>query len=77
VRLVGGITVKNIILAGIGILVLSIIVPIAFENFFDVNTDGWDSGVAALWVIIPLAVVIYFVVKYLMASVSGTGGKNR
>jgi len=72
----GGITVKNIILAGVGILVLSIIVPIAFENFFEVNTDSWDSGVAALWVIIPLAVVIYFVVKYLMASVSGSGSKD-
>ena len=72
----GGITVKNIILAGVGILVLSIIVPIAFENFFEVNTDLWDSGVAALWVIIPLAVVIYFVVKYLMASVSGSGSKD-
>ena len=72
----GGITVKNIILAGVGILVLSIIVPIAFENFFEVNTDSWDSGVAALWVIIPLAVVIYFVVKYLMASVTGSGKED-
>ena len=72
----GGITVKNIILAGVGILVLSIIVPIAFENFFEVNTDSWDSGVAALWVIIPLAVVIYFVVKYLIASVSGSGKED-
>jgi hypothetical protein len=65
---------KSIILTGIGVLVLSIIVPIAFDNFFDVNTDGWDSGVAALWVIIPLGVIIYFVVKYLMKSVSGTKG---
>lgn len=71
----GGINVKMIIMVGISILVLSIIVPIAFENFFGVNTDTWDAGVAALWVVIPLAVVIFFVVKYLMASVGGTGGK--
>jgi len=69
-------SVKNIIMVGIAVLVLSIIIPIAFNNFFDVNTNGWDSGVAALWVIIPLAVIIYFVVKFLMKSVSGTGGKG-
>jgi len=69
-------SVKNIIMVGIAVLVLSIIIPIAFNNFFDVNTDGWDSGVAALWVIIPLAVIIYFVVKFLMKSVSGSGGKG-
>jgi len=70
-------SVKNIIMVGIAVLVLSIIIPIAFNNFFDVNTDGWDSGVAALWVIIPLAVIIYFVVKFLMKSVEGTkGGKG-
>lgn len=67
----GGISVRNIIMVGISILVLSIIVPIAFTNFFNVNTEGWATGVAALWIVIPLAVVIYFVVKYLMASVSG------
>jgi hypothetical protein len=67
----GGISVRNIIMVGISILVLSIIVPIAFTNFFGVNTEGWSSGVAALWVVIPLAVVVFFVVKYLMASVSG------
>ena len=66
--------VKAIIYTAIAILVLSIIVPIAFDNFFDVNTDAWDSGVAALWVIIQLAVIIYFVVKFLMKSVSGTKG---
>jgi len=69
-------SVKSIIMVGIAVLVLSIIIPIAFNNFFDVNTDGWDSGVAALWVIIPLAVIIYFVVKFLMKSVSGSGGKG-
>ena len=66
--------VKSIIMTGIAVLVLSIIVPIAFNNFFDVNTDAWDTGVSALWVIIPLAVIIYFVVKFLMKVVSGTKG---
>jgi len=66
--------VKSIIMTGIAVLVLSIIVPIAFNNFFDVNTDAWDTGVSALWVIIPLAVIIYFVVKFLMKAVSGTKG---
>lgn len=70
------ISVKNIIYVGIAVLVLSIIIPIAFNNFFDVNTDNWDTGVAALWVIIPLAVIIYFVVKFLLKSVSGTEGKR-
>lgn len=62
-------TLKNIIMVAIAILVMSIIVPIAFDNFFGVNTENWDSGVAALWIIIPLAVVIYFVVKLLLKSV--------
>lgn len=67
----GGLNVKNIIMIGISVLVLSIIIPIAFTNFFGVNTEGWSPAVVALWVIIPLAVAVYFVVKYLMASVSG------
>ena len=68
--------VRQIIMVGIAVLVLSIIIPVAFNNFFDVNTDAWDTGVAALWVIIPLAVIIYFVVKFLMKSVSGTSSKG-
>lgn len=67
-------TAKTIITTAIGILILSIIVPIAFNNFFDVNTDSWDAGVVALWVIIPIAVIVLFVVKYFMQTVRGVKG---
>lgn len=72
----GGINAKSIIVVGVSVLILSIIVPIAFANFFAVNTDTWDTATKALWVIIPLAVCLYFVVKYIFASVSGAGGKK-
>lgn len=67
-------TAKTIITTAIGILILSIIVPIAFNNFFDVNTDAWDDSVVALWIIIPVAVIVLFVVKYFMQTVRGVKG---
>jgi hypothetical protein len=65
---------STIIKTAIGILILSIIVPIAFNNFFDVNTDSWDDAVVALWVIIPIAVIVLFVVGYFMKTVKGVKG---
>jgi len=69
-------TAKNVVTMAVTLLILSIIVPIALNNFFDVNTDSWDAGVVSVWVIIPLAAVLYFGIKFLMKSVSGTGAKG-
>jgi hypothetical protein len=70
-------TAKTVVTMAVTLQILSIIVPIALDNFFNVNTDAWDAGVVAVWVIIPLAAVLYFGIKFLMKSVSGTGkGKD-
>lgn len=43
--------------------VLAAVLPGAFDNFFGVNTTSWDSGTAALWLLIPLFAVIFFIVR--------------
>lgn len=57
-------TARTIFLIGLGIYFLSAIVPTAISNFFNASTVGWDAGTAALWNIIPLAVVGLLVMKY-------------
>jgi hypothetical protein len=48
---------------GVALLVyiLAAIVPGAFSSFFDADTTGWSTGVVALWLLIPLFVVIFFI----------------
>lgn len=59
-----GLSVGTIFAIALGIYFLSALVPPALNNFFSVNTDGWDAGTAALWVIIPLAVVALIVLHF-------------
>lgn len=55
---------KSIIGIALGIYVLAAILPGAFDNFFGADTSGWDDGTAALWLLIPLAVVVTIVIRY-------------
>lgn len=41
----------------IGIAFLTAIVPQAISDLFAVDTISWGAGTAALWVLIPLAIV--------------------
>jgi hypothetical protein len=45
---------------GIALLlyVIAAVLPGAFDNFFGANTTAWDPGTAALFLLIPLFVVI-------------------
>lgn len=36
----------------------SILLPIAFDNWFNASTGDWDSGAAALWPVIPIMALI-------------------
>lgn len=58
------VSMNTIIAIGLGIILLSVVLPVAFDNFFNVSTANWDSGTAALWVLIPLVVVIGIVVAF-------------
>ena len=63
---------RDYVLIGIGIFVLSAIVPAAFTNFFDANTTGWDVSTIALWTIIPLVVIAGLLLKFVPGG--GRGG---
>lgn len=41
----------------IGIAFMSATVPSAITNIFAVDTISWDAGSAALWALIPLAII--------------------
>jgi hypothetical protein len=60
--------VKTIIGTGIGILIIAILIPIGFDNIYAAETTGWDTAVCALFFIIPLAVIVYFITKYLLRA---------
>lgn len=63
-----GLSVGSIFAIALGVYFLSALVPPALDNFFSVNTDGWDTGTASLWVIIPLAIVALIVLHFIPSS---------
>lgn len=46
-------------------LVVSIIVPIAFGQFFATTTTSWDAQTILIWGIIPLVVILAIVLFFL------------
>lgn len=48
----------------IALLLASALLPPAIDTFSAVDTSGWDSGVAAIWPLIPLlgiaAIALFF-----------------
>jgi len=46
-------------------LVASIIVPIAFGQFFSTDTTSWDAQTILIWSIVPLVVVLAIVLWFL------------
>ena len=46
-------------------LVVAIILPIAFNQFFSVNTGSWDAQTILIWGIIPLVVILGVVLFFL------------
>ena len=46
-------------------LVVSIIVPIAFGQFFATSTASWDAQTILIWGIIPLVVILAIVLYFL------------
>lgn len=67
-----GLNARSIFLLGIGVYFLAAILPAAITTFFNADTSGWDAGTAALWAIIPLAIIGLLVMKY----VPGGSGKG-
>lgn len=49
----------------IGVIFVAALIPLALDDIFAVNTSAWDTGAAALWAVVGLAivasVVLYFV----------------
>ncbi len=58
----------------IGLLIASVILPVAFANVFGADQSGWDASTIALWALIPIAVVIGLVVKVFKSSGLGSDG---
>jgi len=68
----GAMAPRDFVLIGIGIFVLSAIVPAAFTNFFAANQTGWDVSTIALWTIIPLVIIAGLLLKFVPGG--GRGG---
>lgn len=46
-------------------LIVAIIIPIAFGQFFSVNTGSWDAQTVLIWGIIPLVIILAIVLYFL------------
>lgn len=46
-------------------LIVAIIVPIAFGQFFAVDTGSWDAQTILIWGIIPLIIILAIVLFFL------------
>lgn len=46
-------------------LIVAIIVPIAFNQFFSVDTGSWDAQTILIWGIIPLVIILAIVLYFL------------
>lgn len=46
-------------------LIVAIIVPIAFNQFFAVDTGSWDAQTILIWGIIPLVIILAIVLYFL------------
>lgn len=54
----GALEVNAIISLVVGLIVLSIMLPVALTEIMDVNTTGWDSSVASVWGLLPVLAVL-------------------
>lgn len=62
---------RLIIGIAVGALVAAAAIPTAFNTWFNTDTSAWDSGTAALWVIVPLVIIALLLLK-----VYGGGAKG-
>ncbi len=69
-----GVSANQIFLIGIGVYFASAILPGALDNFFAADTLTWDAGTAAIWGLIPLAVLFVVVTAYMGRQAGGNKG---
>jgi protein-S-isoprenylcysteine O-methyltransferase Ste14 len=61
-----GVSAAGFVIAiSVAALVASIIVPIAFGQFFSTDTSSWDAQTILIWGIVPLVVVLAIVLWFL------------
>ena len=56
-----------------GMLLASIVLPIAISNILGADQSGWDTSTVALWALLPIAIVIGLVFKVFKGSGLGVG----
>jgi len=52
----------------IGAIFAGYILPPAISSIFNANTTGWDSGTAALWLVLGIIIVVAVVVIFLRTT---------
>lgn len=57
----------------LAIVIIAIVLPVGFNQFFGTNTSTWTAGTVALWGIIPLVAIVLVVVAFLPKGKLGKG----
>lgn len=66
-----GVTVSQIVMLGLGIIVLAYTLPVAFNAFYAAETGNWtingseDTKTTAMWYLIPFVIIIGVIYIYL------------
>lgn len=48
----------SVITVMLAVFLGSVLLPVAFDSWFNATTSSWGSGTAALWVVVPIMALI-------------------
>ena len=68
-------SVKEIVGLAVATLVISALIPTAFQQFYSVDTSSWGSSVANLWNLIPLMAILGLILGIIAVAVGKTKTK--
>lgn len=65
------VSARGVILLAISLYFIAFVLPDALTEFFNASTAGWSAAVAAIWDILPLAVIALLVLKFVPKEGAG------
>lgn len=61
--------VETIVGIGVAFFIIAFLIPVAFNQFFLVNTTTWDASVIAVWDALPIIGIVAIIMSILLAFI--------
>jgi hypothetical protein len=65
----GKVDLVDVILLGIGIFLISYLIPLGITAAINANTTGWDPTVKTLWTVLWPVMAVLFAIIYMVYSI--------